>query len=132
MEPETPVALDYHRPRRPDVRFRIALLLTVAVGIALGAPMHFWRVSVFVIAPYAFAFTLVMGMVARGREMVIALVAAFTISTVAAGVELYAGRNQGIEFVWNVLAGWAAFFFVASIFAALAVPFARMRIALRR
>ena len=94
--------------------------------------MYFWRVSLFVIAPYAFLVTATMGMLARKRELVIAVAACLTISTTAVITELYKARNATSQAIFWGLEAWTAMFFVSAVFAALALPLARMRITNRR
>jgi hypothetical protein len=105
------------------------MLLTIVIGVGAGFLMtSAWR-GYLLFGGHSFGCTLAMGVLARRRQVAIALASCATISItiawVAAVRQLESERTLDVS---GTLALQFALFIIAAVFAALALPFAKARL----
>ena len=133
MQQNTPPLIEYRRPRRANMRFWVAFVVTMVSGIIAGATFELWWQSAVIFYGFPFAFTLLMGRVAGTKQVIIALAACGSLITTCIGIEMARHGRSNPTFVFaEVFAAWAALFILTAPAAALALPLAMVRITLRR
>lgn len=129
MQSVSPIVIDYrHRRRTSHGRFRAAVVLTLVGGVAAGVAISFRIHPGLILLSYPFGCTLVMGLLAGRRQVVISLAACSTISTTLTAVELFrAGRFDPTFVFLKAFPAWIALFFVSGVCAAVALPLTLVR-----
>jgi hypothetical protein len=130
MGASTPPVIDYRHPRRLRLgRFWAALVLTVVSGVVVGSAISYRFNSLLVFAGYSFGCSVAMGLLARPRQVAIALAACITISGTMTAIKLMrSGRTGASLDLYELIVGWIALFILSAVCAAAAIPLTMIRV----
>jgi hypothetical protein len=132
MERMTPPLLEYpqSRPKRCE-RIRVALALTIVTGVGAGLAAGFrWYGALLGVTAYSFCCTLAMGWLAGRARVLVAVVAAATVSGTMAIVELLRAPPRA-DLVSTLIEGLpvaGGIFILSAASAALALPLTTVRL----